>query len=58
MENRIMVELQDGRQIVYTKEVLQLLLDDPYVAEIMDMETDEILKMFENDGTVYISANI
>ncbi len=64
MENRIRVELLNGRQIVYTKEVLQLMLDDPYVAEITDMGTGEVLKWIELDGEgdrygeVHISLNI
>ena len=38
------VELRDGRHVVYTKEVLWLLMTDDYVLHIFDLQTDELLK--------------
>ena len=41
--NEIKVTFANGRNIVYTMNIYQLLRTDPQVMEIMDMKTGEIL---------------
>lgn len=40
----IEVEFRNGRHVVYTTRVLWLLMNDPEVLHILDLETDELLK--------------
>ena len=42
--NYIEATFRDGRKAVYTTAVLGLMLNDPDVVEIVDMETGEVYK--------------
>jgi len=44
MHGELLVRFTDGREVVYTRRVLSLLITDKDVTDIVDMETGEILK--------------
>ena len=41
----VTVLFKDGRQATYTKSILAMLMTDDFIAEIMDDETGELLKV-------------
>ena len=42
--NTILVTLKDGQTAIYTKDVLRLMMTDPYILSIIDLSTGEVLK--------------
>ena len=44
MKPELLVRYTDGREVVYARRLLSLLITDKDVTDIVDMETGEILK--------------